>query len=134
MTLADIFSLAPNLTQMEIDKKNYLVSGPKDDKTREKIRLKMRLIFNNYKRCRIGTAHVKEIPGIGYSFQEEGYKHLFFIYKSASVDKVSHFEEAFREMYRNEIEELEKEMEQKGLDEKGQYVLYVTGKTKKKVF
>lgn len=124
---------------MEIDKKNYLVSGPKDDKTREKIRLKMRLIFNNYKRCVIGTAHVKEIPGLGYSFQEEGYKHLFFVYKSASKDKVLHFEDEFREMYRNEIEELERlqeELERKNAEnkEKGQYVLYISGKTKKRVF
>jgi len=120
---------------MEIDKKNYLVSGPKDDKTREKIRLKLRLIFNNYKRCVIGTAHVKEIPRLGYSFQEEGYKHLFFIYKSTSKDKVIHFEEAFREMYRNEIEAFERQqslLEKE--DDKGQYVLYISGKTKKKVF
>jgi len=122
---------------MEIDKKNYLVSGPKDDKTREKIRLKMRLIFNNYKRCVIGTAHVKEIPGLGYSFQEEGYKHLFFVYKSSSKDKVTDFEEDFRKMYRNEIEEFEKlqdELEKKEGKEKGQYVLYISGKKKKKVF
>ena len=73
---------------------------------------------------------------MGYSFQEEGYKHLFFVYKSASKDKVSHFEEEFREMYRNEIEELERleeEAEKKG-KEKGQYVLYISGKTKKRVF
>jgi len=123
---------------MEIDKKNYLVSGPKDEKTREKIRLKMRLIFNNYKRCIIGTAHVKEIPGLGYSFQEDGYKHLFFIYKSTSKAKVAYFEEAFREMYRNEIEIIEEEGEEGGatgiVKEKGQYVLYITGKTKKKLF
>ena len=122
---------------MEIDKKNYLVTGTLNDKTREKIRLKLRMIFNNYKKCIIGTTEIKAVPGLGYSFEQDGFKHLFFVYKSSSFEKVRQFKIMFQEMYQNELGDFDFEesaSEEPKPGEKGPYVMYIIGKSKKRVF
>jgi len=119
---------------MEIDKKTYLITGTKNVKTKEKIRLKLRLALNNHKRCLIGITPLTDISRSAFYFGKDGYKHLMLIYKSASKDNVFHFLELFQSMYRNEVDLVPIDETSKPKKEVGPYALYLVSKTRKKVF
>ena len=119
---------------MKIEKKTYLSAGTKNQKTREKIRLKLRIALNKHKNCLLGIAPISLVSRKAFYFEKEGFKFLHFIYKSNSLPNVEHFQEVFTDMYRNEIDLVDEE--NSNFDKKivGPFILYLLGKSKKKVF
>lgn len=122
---------------MDVEKKEYLIKGTPNKQTNEKIRLKLRLLLNGHKKCILGVTPVKDIPRLAYQFELAGYKNLFFIYKSTSELKIKAFYEHFYAMYENELitEEYEDlKYPEKAVPSDGPLLLYLLGKTKKRVF
>ncbi len=117
---------------MVIEKKAFLVGGPKNVKTREKIRLKLRLVLNNHKKCSIGYASAGDLDDIAYKFKKDGYKHLFCIYKSASLESVVHFEDFFADMYCNEVDRIPTNEED--VAQSYTYFMYIVCKKSKRAF
>ena len=116
---------------MEIEKKAYLVGGPKNEKTREKIRLKMRMLLNNYKKCIVGTTSARKLDDVAFKLKKDGYKHFFCLYKSGSLENVAYFEEFFADMYCNEVDPLG---EANGNIVSNPYFMFVACKKSKRAF
>jgi len=117
---------------MEIDKTTYQVSGTKTPQTKEKIRLKLRLLLNNYKKCEIGITSFTNISKKAFYLGEAGFKHFVVIYKSNSKDSVTHYLDTFKAMYRNEVKVLAEDDTDKAPTKP--FVLFIVGRSKKRVF
>ncbi len=122
---------------MNVEKKEYLVTGTPNKKTDEKIRLKLRLLLNSYKKCILGITPIKDVPRLAYEFELVGYKNLFYIYKSTSEHKIKMSYEHFYSMHINELitegfEEIK--YPEKAVPSDGPLLLYLLGKSKKRVF
>ena len=92
--------------------------------------------LNVSKRFVIGSTVVKSIPGLGWSFEEGGYHHLFFFIQSASLNKVRRFQLMFNDMYRQELEDYDFEAKAEAEIMKrsqGRYSFYIIGKSKKPI-
>jgi hypothetical protein len=123
--------------QMDVEKKEYLVTGTPNKKANEKIRLKLRLLINGHKKCILGITPIKDVPRLAYEFELVVYKYLFYLYKSTSEQKIKMFYNHFYSMYANELttEEFEEiKCPEKAVTNDGPLLLYLLGKSKKRVF
>ena len=89
---------------MEFEKKLQLVTGRKSPKIKEKIRLKLRLLLNNYGKCILGISNQPD-DRLRFKLDQEGYKSLFYVYKSTSLESVELYHEVFQSLYANELED-----------------------------
>lgn len=118
---------------MDLEKKTYLVGGRKGPKTKEKIRLKLRYLLNNYSKCVIGISDTPH-DNQKFFFQEEGYRFFAFVYKSASVETVQYYLDFFRDLYVNELINMEDPIVDQIKESASHHFIYFAGKKKKKAF
>lgn len=87
---------------MVFEKKDYLITGRKNQKTKEKIRLKLRYLLNKHSKCIVGISNQSD-SGLRFRLEKEGYRALFYVYKSATFESVDHYVKTFRDLYVNEV-------------------------------
>lgn len=116
---------------MVFEKKEYLITGRVDPKTKEKIRLKLRLLLNKYSKCIIGISNEPD-GRLRFRFEQMGYKGLFYVYKSNNFDSTNLYTQTFQDLYVNELLKSAEEFST-AIDEtkKGPYYLFVAAKKQK---
>ncbi len=117
---------------MVFEKKDYLITGRKNPKTKEKIRLKLRYLLNNYSKCLIGISNQAD-GRLRFRLEKEGYRALFYVYRSATFESVEHYTKVFQDLYVNETnkeyEELANAISEDG---KGPFFLFVAARKPKR--
>ena len=118
---------------MLFEKKEHLISGKEATKTKEKIRLKLRLILNNYSKCIIGISNQSD-GRIRFRFEQEGFKALYYVFKSSNHQTTQHYTEVFQDLYINELLKDEEEEWTNAIDEKekGPYYLFIAARKSKR--
>lgn len=120
-----------NTLLMLFEKKAQLVSGHVNAKTKEKIRLKLRFLLNRYAKCIIGISNQSD-DKLRFRIDQEGYKALYYVYKSSNLKNTQHYTDSFRNLYTNELEEdldLHQSLEE---HQNGPYYLFLAGRKLKK--
>jgi len=118
---------------MLFEKKEHLISGKEASKTKEKIRLKLRLILNNYSKCIIGISNQSD-GRIRFRFEQEGFKALYYVFKSSNQMTTRHYTDIFQDLYINELLKDEDGEWTNAIDEKekGPYYLFVAARKSKR--
>ncbi|NNE29787.1 MAG: hypothetical protein HKN16_09120 [Saprospiraceae bacterium] len=93
---------------MTLDKHDFLVTGPASGATREKIRLKLRLLLNKYKNPKLIITNYKD-DKLNFEFDRISSKHAVAVYKTSSIKSVKKFWADFIDLYNNEWTEIEEE-------------------------
>ena len=117
---------------MIFEKREHLVTGRINPKTKEKIRLKLRFLLNQYSKCIIGISNEPD-GRLRFRLDQEGYKALFYVYKSANFDNCNEYTKTFQDLYINELLKDEEELST-AIDEaeKGPYFLFFAGRKAKR--
>ena len=117
---------------MLFEKKEHLVTGRTNPKTKEKIRLKLRFLLNRYAKCIIGISNEPD-GRLRFRLEQAGYKALYYVYKSSKLENTKEYTEIFQALYQNELLQDQQEFTT-ALDEeeKGPYFLFIAGRKSKR--
>ena len=117
---------------MVFEKKVHLITGRKNPKTKEKIRLKLRYLLNSYSKCFIGISNEPD-SRLRFRLDQEGYKALYYVYRSATLENVIHYTETFQDLYINELVDVEEYLSHAvNEEENGPYFLFVAARKRKR--
>jgi len=87
---------------MHYELKDFLVKGRKNEKTKEKLRINIRLLLNKHKGASIFVSNFSNSK-LSFILEQDGFKAAFLMYKSSTLTSCTYFNTAFNDLYINEL-------------------------------
>jgi len=91
---------------MNIVSKEHLITGRINEKTQEKIRIKLRFLLNKYRRASIFHSDFSDSK-LAFHLENQGFKKAYIIYQSAAFKNCIFYSNVFNDLYYNEVEPLD---------------------------
>lgn len=95
-----------NTKTMEYVTREYRVKGRPNEKTKEKIRIKIRFLLNKHSKASIFVSNFSDSK-LNFQLENDGYKHASVVYQSSSLKSARNYENVFNELYVNEVSPVE---------------------------
>ncbi len=87
---------------MHYELQDFLVKGRKNDKTKEKLRINIRFLLNKHKAASLFISNFSNSK-MTFQLEKDGFKAAFFVYKSTAISNCMIYNEAFNDLYINEL-------------------------------
>lgn len=118
---------------MQLESKYFLVKGRKNDKTKEKLRINIRLLLNKHKSPSLFISNFSNSK-LAFHLEREQYKAAFLVFKSTSEANCEFYSEAFNNLYSNEMQPIDQTTFLDRTNEKNSYQLILAFRKKRKSF